>query len=74
MTLNEIPAFVQTEDRTLIRDTHSKALLCTDKAGLLRSRMRAEKARKTQDQLRQIEDLQTQVNELRALVSELLNR
>jgi hypothetical protein len=33
-----VPSLVQTEDKAFVRDTHSKALLSTDLAGLERSR------------------------------------
>lgn len=70
----DIPAYVQTEDSTLIRDTRSKALLSTDRVGLARHRATRAQRQQQKQQSHDIEDLKAQVAHLTALVSDLLAR
>jgi hypothetical protein len=64
-----LPDRIQTEDKSFLRDTRSKALLNIDRAALERSRTARTKARRQQQT---IQTLQTDVAELKALVQQLL--
>jgi hypothetical protein len=66
-----VPDFVQTDDKSFIRDTHSKALLNTDRAALERSRQARAKSR---ERVSALQALQREVAELKTLVTQLLER
>lgn len=63
----DVPEFVQTDERGLVRETRSHALLNTDKAALARNRQARQRA---QEQIRTNQE----VRELRFVVSTLESR
>ena len=72
--MSSLPDFVQTDDKSLIRDTRSKALLSTDTDGLARNRAQRLKARSHDSLKHQFATLQGEVAELKELVAQLLKR
>jgi len=66
----DVPAFVQTDDRSFIRDTHSKALLATDRTALARHRARHQKQ---QARVNEVAALRADVDHLKLLVDRLLS-
>ncbi len=64
-----VPDYIQTEDRSFLRDTRSKALLNTDKAALARNRAARSKSLRHANT---IATLQSDVAALTALVHQLM--
>ena len=72
---------IQTEDRSFVRDLHSKALINTDKVALENHRRRRQieiqQVRKTQQMETKVEELNNMRNEIleiRGLLQEVLNK
>ena len=72
---------VQTEDKSYVRDLHSKALINTDRAALENHRKRRkieiQQVRKSQQMENKIEELnnvRNEILEIRGLLQELLNK
>ena len=72
---------VQTEDRSFVRDLHSKALINTDRVALENHRkkrqMEIQQARKWQQMETKVEELNNMRNEIleiRGLLQEVLNK
>lgn len=67
----KMPGTIQTEDKHLLRDMHSKALLATDKGALERHRRdRARKRQQTQLEA-EVHDLRDTCRQLNARLDEL---
>ena len=67
--MHNVPDYIQTEDKSFLRDTRSKALLNTDRAALERNRAaRSKSLRLTHT----ISTLQDDVAALKALVHQLM--
>ena len=66
-----VPSHVQTEDKAFIRDTHSKGLLCTDRAALDNHRRKQAQNNSRVRQTQQIANLEQRVNELTDMVRTL---
>ena len=66
----KIPRFVQTEDRSFVRDTTNMALLSTDRSALDRHRQQRAKQHTQQSRLH---DLERDVQVLKTLVEQLLH-
>ena len=72
---------VQTEDKSYVRDLHSKALINTDRAALENHRKRRkieiQQARKWQQMENKVEELnnvRNEILEIKGLLQELLNK
>ena len=72
---------VQTEDRSFVRDLHSKALINTDRVALENHRkkrqMEIQQARKWQQMETKVEELNNMMNEIleiKGLLQEVLNK
>ena len=72
---------IQTEDKSFVRDLHSKALINTDRVALENHRRRRQieiqQVRKTQQMENKVEELNNMRNEIleiRGLLQELLNK
>ena len=72
---------IQTEDKSFVRDLHSKALINTDRVALENHRRRRQieiqQVRKTQQMENKIEELNNMRNEIleiKGLLQELLNK
>lgn len=68
-----LPNVIQTEDKSLVRDMHSKALLCTDKGALERHRRQLVRTKQHGQLEHRVEALQDEVEKLRELVTALLS-
>lgn len=66
-----IPARVQTEDASFVRDTHSKALLNTNRNALERHRAQRAKALEYDNNSRKVLTLEQQLAKVTAQVEEL---
>ena len=72
---------VQTEDRSFVRDLHSKALINTDRVALENHRKRRkieiQQARKTQqmeNKLEELNNMRNEILEIKGLLQEVLNK
>jgi hypothetical protein len=81
MTDTSLPDRIQTEDPSLVRDTHSKALLNTDASALARHRRNIAKAKASagtlaslQARQQTLEDRLNEVTEKLDLLLDLLKR
>lgn len=62
-----LPAYIQTENPSYVRQTSSRALLCTDTAALKRHRrnfLKAQNAKKTEHRIAGLEERVNQIAEL----------
>ena len=77
MKCDTLPDRIQTDDPAFVRDTHSKALLNTDRGALSRHRQQRDKSRRQQQDLERLartqEQLQVQVNDLASKLNKILN-
>ena len=72
--MSNIPEYIQTDVRSLVRETRSHALLNTDKQALARNRAQRQRAReyhKTQEEVKALREL---VQTMQARMDELFTR
>ena len=72
---------IQTEDKSFVRDLHSKALINTDRVALENHRRRRQieiqQVRKTQqmeNKLEELNNVRNEILEIKGLLQELLNK
>jgi uncharacterized protein YceH (UPF0502 family) len=66
------PTHIQTEDKSYIREVHSKGLLCTDTAALTRHRKKLAEASARVQMSQRFEHLEERVNDLADLMRQVL--
>ena len=72
---------VQTEDRSFVRDLHSKALINTDRVALENHRKRkkieiqqAQKWQQMETKVEELNDMRNEILEIKGLLQEVLNK
>ena len=63
--------YAKTDDRNLIRDMGSNALLSTNRSNLMEHRRRVEQGRQMNTRMQDIDELKMKVNELTELKDEI---
>lgn len=64
--------YIQTEDRSLVRDLHSKALLNTDRSALKRHRAIRLKAQEQESLSTRVEKLESRIEDIMQMQQEIL--
>ena len=67
------PNHVKLEDKGLVRDLNSRAILSTDKGALLSHRRRVKQLKDTENALNEINNMKEKVDELTSEISEIKN-
>lgn len=65
---------VQTEEKDLLRDTRSMALLNSNKSALQRRKEEREKARKIEDCITTVEEMKSEFREMKLLLQRMLEK
>ena len=68
----QVPPRVQTEDKAFERDTHSKALLCTDAVALKRHRTKLAKAHEHEQLKREVAELRSTLTTIQETQEKIL--
>jgi hypothetical protein len=72
--MSNVPEYIQTDVRSLVRETRSYALLNTDKQALARSRAQRQRAREYQKTQEEVKALRELVQTMQARMDELFTR
>lgn len=74
MPNDNVPPLVRTEDASFVRDTHSKALLNTDRSALERHRAQRRKAQEADELRVRVQTLEERLEETHNLLKQALQR